>query len=49
MIADIEAIKKRSPVVTELFMRARKLKFFSLVPKVPKDIRLKTTYYFIKK
>ena len=51
-MADIESNKKLSPVVTELFLRQRKLDI-SLVFilqnyfKIPKTIRLKKTHYFI--
>ena len=54
MIADIKSNKKVSPIVTELFLRERKLNI-SLVFisqsyfKVPKTIRLNATYYFIMK
>ena len=53
-MADMINNKKLNPVVTELFIRARKLNisitfvtqsFF----KVPKDIRLNSTYFFIIK
>ena len=52
MIADMDSNKKLSPIVTELFLRGRKLNI-SLVFisqsyfKVPKTIRLNVTYYFI--
>ena len=54
MIADIEANKKLSPVVTELFLRERKLdislSFNSQSSfKVPRTIRLNATHYFIMK
>ena len=54
MIADMEANKKFSPIVTELFLRGKKLKI-SLVFishsyfKVHKTRRLNTTHYFIMK
>ena len=54
MIADMLSNKKLNPVVTELFIRGRKLNislFFitqSYFP-VPKDIRLNGTRYFIIK
>ena len=54
MIADMEADKKISPIVTELFLRGRKLNI-SLVFisqyyfKLPKTIRLNATHYFIMK
>ena len=50
----MEANKKLSPIVTELFLKGRKLNI-SLVFisqcyfKVPKTIRLNTTHYFIMK
>ena len=54
MIADMINNKKISSVVTELFVRGRKLNI-SLVFitqsyfKVPKDVRLNTTHFFITK
>ena len=54
MIADMIHNKKLNSVVTELFIRGRKLNI-SLVFitqsyfKVPKDVRLNTTHFFIKK
>ena len=54
MIADMIHNKNLDPIVTELFIRARKLSI-SLVFitqsyfKVPKDIRLNTTHFFIAK
>ena len=54
MVADMESNKKLSPIVTELFLRGRKLNI-SLVFisqsyfKVPKTIRLNATHYFIIK
>ena len=54
MIADMQANKKLSPIVIELFLRGRKLKN-SLVFKsqsyfkVLKTIRMNTTHYFIMK
>ena len=54
MIADMESNKKLSLIVTELFLRGRKLNI-SLVFisqsyfKVPKTIRLNATHYFIMK
>ena len=52
MIADIESNKNLSPIVTELFLRGRKLNifvFFMLQSyfKVSKTIRLDATCYFI--
>ena len=54
MVADIESNKKLSPIVTELFLRGRKLDiplvFISQSYfQVPKTIRLSTTHYFIMK
>ena len=54
MIADMINNKKLNPIVTELFIRGRKLNI-SLVFitqsyfKVPKDVRLNTTHFFIMK
>ena len=54
MIADMISNKKLSSIVTELFIRCRKLNI-SLVFvrqsyfKVPKDVRLNTTHFFIVK
>ena len=51
MIADMESNKQLSPIVTELFLRGRKLNI-SLVFmsqsyfKVPKTIRVNATHYF---
>ena len=52
MIADMESNKKLNPVVTDLFLRGRKLNIslvFKSQPyfKKPKTIRLNATYYFI--
>ena len=54
MIADMIHNKKLDSIVTELFIRGRKLNI-SLVfitqsyVKVPKDVRLNTTHFFISK
>ena len=54
MIADMASNKKLSPIVTELFLRGRKLNI-SLVFisqsyfKVPKIVKLNATHYFIMK
>ena len=54
MIADMIINKKLNPIVTELFIRGKKLNI-SLVFitqsyfKVPKDVRLNTTHFFIMK
>ena len=54
MIADIINNKKLNPVVTELFIRGRKLNISivfitQLYFKVPKDVRLNSTHIFIIK
>ena len=54
MIADMEDNKKLSPIVTGLFLRARKRNILIVFIsqsyfKVPKSIRLNTAYYFIMK
>ena len=54
MIADMESNQKLSPIVTELFLRGRKLNIsFFLISqsyfKVPKTIELNATHYFIMK
>ena len=56
MIADMLSNKKLNPILTELFIRGRKLTFnISLVFitqshfAVPKNIRLNSTHYFIMK
>ena len=46
--------KKLNPVVTELFIRGRKLNIYILFVtqsyfKVPKDVRLNSTHFFIMK
>ena len=54
MIADMINNKKLNPIVTELFIRGRKLNI-SIVfitqsyLKVPKEVRLNTTHFFIMK
>ena len=54
MIADMIHNKKLNSIVTELFIRGRKLNI-SLVfitqsySKVPKDVRLNTSHFFIAK
>ena len=50
----MESNKKLSPVITELFLRGRKLVILLVFIsqshfKVPKTIRLNATYYFIMK
>ena len=54
MIADMESNKKLSPIVTEFFLRGRKLNILLVFIsqsyfKVPKIIRLNGTHYFIMK
>ena len=54
MIADMIQNKKLNSIVTELFIKGRKLSIFlafitQLYCKVPKDVRLNTTYFFITK
>ena len=52
-IADMINNKKLNSVVTELFIRGRKLNIFLVITrsysKVPKDIRLNSTHFFIMK
>ena len=54
VIADVLSNKKFNPIVTELFVKGRKLKnFLALVTQsyfvVPKSIRLNSTHHFIMK
>ena len=54
MIADMIHNKKLNSIVTELFIRGRKLNIFLVFItqsyfKVPKDVRLNTTHFFIMK
>ena len=54
MIADMIHNKKLNSIVTELFIRCRKLNISLIFItesyfKVPKDVRLNTTYFFIAK
>ena len=54
MIADMIQNKKLDSILTELFIRGRKLNIFLIFIthsyfKVPKDIRLDTTHFFIAK
>ena len=54
MIADMSNNKKLSAIVTELFIRGRKLNIsFIFIAqsyfKVPKNVRLNSTYFFIMK
>ena len=54
MIADMANNKKLNPLVTELFIRGRKrnisIVFIAQIDfKVPKDVRLNSTHFFIMK
>ena len=54
MIADMINHKKLNSIVTKLFIRGRKLNIslafiMQSYFKVPKDVRLKTTHFFIMK
>ena len=54
MNVDIPSNKKLSPVITELFIRSRKLKvsFLFIIQSyfsIPKNIRLNSTHYFVTK
>ena len=54
MTADMLSNKKLNPIVTELFIRGRKLYIFlAFITQsyfsVPKNIRLNSTHYFITK
>ena len=54
MIADMIHNKKLNPIVTEFFIRGRKLNISTVFItqsyfKVPKDVRLKSTHFFIVK
>ena len=54
MIADMINNKKLNPIVTELFIRGRKLNIYIVFItqtcfKVPKDVRLNCTHFFIMK
>ena len=54
MIADMINNKKLNPIVTELFIRGRKLSICNVFItqsyfKVPKDVRLNSTHFFIMK
>ena len=54
MIADLINNKKLNPVVTELFVRGRKLNICIVFItqsyfKVPKEVRLSTTHFFVMK
>ena len=48
MIADMISNNKLNPIVTELFIKGRKFNI-SIVFKVPKDVRLNSTHFFIMK
>ena len=54
MIADMINNKKLNPIVTQLFIRGRKLNSFIVFItqsyfKVPKDVRLNSTHFFVMK
>ena len=54
MIPDMIHNKKLNSIVTELFIRGRKLNIYLVFItqsyfKVPKDVRLNTTHFFISK
>ena len=52
MIAGVINDKKINPIVTELFIRGRKLNIVFITQsyfKVPKEVRLNTTHFFIMK
>ena len=54
MIADMIYNKKQNSIVTKLFIRGRKLNIFIVFItqsyfKVPKDVRLNSTHFFIMK
>ena len=54
VIADMETNQKLCPIVTELFLRGRKLNILLVFIsqsyfKVPKTVRLNATHYFIMK
>ena len=51
MIVDMIGNNKLNPIVTELFIRGRKLIAFITQSyfKVPKDVRLNSTHFFIMK
>ena len=54
MIVDMVSNKKLNPIVTEIFIRDRKFKISIVFItqsyfKVPKDVRLNSTHYFIIK
>ena len=54
MIADMIQNKKLNSIVSKLFVRGRKLNIFLVFItqsyfKVPKDVRLNTTHFFVTK
>ena len=53
MITNMESNEKLSPIITELFLRERKLNISLFLSqsyfKVPKTVRLNATHYFIMK
>ena len=54
MIVDMLSNKRLSPIITELFIRGRKMNIFLVFITesyfaVPKNIRLNSTHYFVMK
>ena len=54
LIADMLSNKRLSPIITELFIRGRKMNIFLVFITqsyfaVPKNIRLNSTHYFVMK
>ena len=54
MITDMINNKKLNPIVTEIYIRGRKINISGIFisqsySKIPKDIRLNTTHFFIMK
>ena len=53
MIADMISNKKRSPIVTELFIRGQKLNISTVITQhyfqAPNNVRLNSTHFFIMK
>ena len=51
MIADMISKKKLNQIVTELFIRGRKLNIFAVITQsyfaVPTNVRLKCTYFLL--
>ena len=53
MYADVSGTKKINPIVTDLFIRGRKLNISVFITQpyfaVPKNIRLNSAHYFVMK